>query len=57
MAIDLPGAEMIAFFDVLEAGIVTIAAEAVNLDTFVSIIMMQQPQDYNMALTKSMGME
>lgn len=28
MAIDLPGAEMIAFFDVLEAGIVTIAAEA-----------------------------
>ena len=28
MAIDVPGAEMIAFFDVLEAGIVTIAAEA-----------------------------
>ena len=28
MAINLPGAEMIAFFDVLEAGIVTVAAEA-----------------------------
>ena len=28
MAINLPGSEMIAFFDVLEAGIVTIAAEA-----------------------------